>query len=153
MLLIFSLTVSTVLFTCVFNKPVYDALAPWKKKEIWTSCNFFLFCFVRFKCFCLYWIKTKLHSANKAKSFFNNFFHRILKLILKRHLALYVEILGSKFAAIFVKFVCISYFTLQICVNLIPGWHSSSIEKKSWWSLYIFIKPQCMKLYFKLTMH
>ena len=47
------LALSTVaLFTGVFTELVYDALAPLKKKKNRTSCNLFLFCFVRFKCYC-----------------------------------------------------------------------------------------------------
>ena len=34
--------------------------------------------------------------------------------ILKKYLLLYVERLGYKFAAMFVTFVCITYFALQI---------------------------------------
>ena len=65
------------------------------------------------------WIKTKPYSVSKAKpSFTDFFFQRILKLILKKHLVLYVERLGYKFPAVFVTFLCIFYFALQICVNL-----------------------------------
>ena len=49
--------------------------------------------------------------------------------ILKKHFALYVERLGYTFAAMFVTFVCITYFALQICI-ILPGTHSSSHEKK-----------------------
>ena len=58
-------------------------------------------------------------------------------LILKRHLVLYVERLGYEFAAIFVKFVCISCFTSQICINR---------------SLCIFLKPRCVKVIFQIIM-
>ena len=38
--------------------------------------------------------------------------------ILKKHFALYMERLDYEFAAMFVKFVCITYFASQICINL-----------------------------------
>ena len=48
-----SSAVSTVTFFAgVFTELVYDTLAPWKKKEKRTCCNLFLFCFLRFKCYC-----------------------------------------------------------------------------------------------------
>ena len=44
---LFSSTVSTVvLFACPFNKPVYDVLAPWKKKNYEQLVLYF--CFVSF---------------------------------------------------------------------------------------------------------
>ena len=75
-LLYFSIIHCFFLFTWVFKKPVYDVLAPWQKKKLWATCTFFWFCLVRFECFvfCLYWIKTKPHFANKAKPFFTEFF-------------------------------------------------------------------------------
>ena len=109
------------------------------------NCTFFLFCFVRFKCFCLSWIKTKLYSANKAKPFF-------LQIILQDSYVNFKKascaVCGENWVRVSCYFcqVCISYFTLQICVNLIPEWHSSSIEKKSGRSLYIFLKPRGMKV-------
>ena len=47
LLILFSVTVSTVvLFACAFNEPIYDVLAPWKKKNYE---RFVLsFCFVSF---------------------------------------------------------------------------------------------------------
>ena len=38
--------------------------------------------------------------------------------ILKKYLEVYLERLGYEFAAIFVAFAYISYFALQICINL-----------------------------------
>ena len=59
--------------------------------------------------------------------------------ILKKHLALYVERLGYKFAAVFVTFVCITYFALQICI-ILPGTRSSSHEKKKLTKFVYFLK-------------
>ena len=83
------------LFSCIFNKSVYAALAPWKKKKIWTTCTFFLFSFICFKCycFCLWGIKTKPYSANKVKLFARFIFviETLFTFILKKFLALYLE--------------------------------------------------------------
>ena len=72
----FSAVSTVALFTSVFTDLAYDALAPCTKKKIITSCNLFLLCFVRFKCycFCSQGIKTKPYSANKAKPHFTDFF-------------------------------------------------------------------------------
>ena len=40
------------LFTCIFNESIYDTLMPLKKKKLWATCTFFLFCFVHFKFYC-----------------------------------------------------------------------------------------------------
>ena len=77
LLILFSLAGSSVaLCTCVFNKSVYDLLARRKNMNICTCFYFVLF--VKCYCFCLYCIKTKPYSANKAKPVFTDFFHRAL---------------------------------------------------------------------------
>ena len=51
------------------------------------------------------------------------------------------------FTGVFVSLILLRKFTL-----ILPGRHSSSHENKSWRSLYIFLKPWCMKVWcFKLT--
>ena len=48
----------------------------------------------------------------------------------KKHLSLYVEVLGYKGATMLVTFVCITYFTSQICVNLTRDTFPVLSEKK-----------------------
>ena len=50
----------------------------------------------------------------------------------------------------FVTFVFISYFALQICVNL--TYDTSRISwKKNWWSLYIFFRSSRLLMFFNLS--
>ena len=51
-------------------------------------------------------------------------------LILRKHLALYVERLVYELAAVFVTFVCISDFVWKICIKLTRDTFSVSREKK-----------------------
>ena len=118
-----------------------DALAPWQKKKQWATCAFFWFCLVHFKCcFCLQRIAAKPYSANKAKQFFTDFFFFVGILFifsLKKHIVLHVERLGYEFADMFVTFVCISYFALQICIRPRTRF-SSHKEKKVTKFVYFF---------------
>ena len=56
---------------------------------------------------------------------------------------LYVERLGYEFATIFVTFVCISYFTLQICVHLTRDTFLVSREKKVKKFAYFYKTSMC----------
>ena len=59
--------------------------------------------------------------------------------VLKKHLVLYVERHGYKFAAMFVTFVCITYFGLHIFI-ILPGTRYSSHEKKKLTKFVYFLK-------------
>ena len=59
--------------------------------------------------------------------------------ILKKHLAQYLERLGYQFAAVFVTFVCITYFASQICI-ILPGARSLPHEKKKLTKFVYFLK-------------
>ena len=51
--------------------------------------------------------------------------------ILQKHLVLYVERPGYKLTAMFATFVCISYFALQICIDLIMKYIPHLRRKKA----------------------
>ena len=105
LLIFFALAFSSVfffLFICAFKKSNYDTLVSSQKKKLWTTKRPY---------------PLRLISIGTWFMF-----------ILKRHLTLYVKRFGYKFAAMFVTFVCITYFTLQICM-ILPGTRSSSHEK------------------------
>ena len=46
--LCFSSIYRVFLFTYVFNESVCNALAPWRKEKLWTTCSYFLFVLVWF---------------------------------------------------------------------------------------------------------
>ena len=63
------------LFTCIFNESIYDALMPLKKKKLWATCTFFLFCFVHFKFYCFdYNGLKKALFCKQSQLFATNFF-------------------------------------------------------------------------------
>ena len=65
-------------------------------------------------------------------------------------MTLYAERLGYEFVTIFVTFVCISYFALQIRINLSRDTFLVSRRKKRLQSLHIFMKHGCTNVwYFK----
>ena len=151
----FSLEVSNVvLFICVFKESVYDVLAPWKKKENMKERCFlvffcFFFCFECY-CFCLEWIKIKPYFANKAKSFFTDFFFAQ-----DSYVYFYKNILRC--IETWVRVCC---YICHLCLYLLfcfanlcyQGDIPYLTRKKSWRRLYIFLKPRSMKVrYFKLT--
>ena len=49
---------------------------------------------------------------------------------LEKHPVMHVEKLGCEFAAMFVMFIFVSYFALQICLNLTRNTSLVSREKK-----------------------
>ena len=116
LLLIFlTLAVSTVfLFTCVFNESVYDTLVPWKKKNY--ERPLLSFCLVWFVVNVLVFVcnglKQSLILQAKPNRFLQiSFFHKnFIYVYFKKASCAYVERLGYEFAAMFVIFVCISYF-------------------------------------------
>ena len=61
----------------------------------------------------------KPYSANKAKPFFTDFVFSldIIYVYFKASYAVCGDT-GMSFAAMFVTFLCISYFVWQICINL-----------------------------------
>ena len=115
---------------CVFKESLCDALPPSKKKKL--ERLVLSFCFVSFvfnvTVFVCNVLKQSLILQTKPNRFF--FFHRNLIFISKKHLVLYVERFGYEFAAMFVTFVCIFYFALQICINLTRNTFLVPREKK-----------------------
>ena len=75
-----------------------------EKKYEWVALSF---CFALFvlNVFVYHGLKQNFILQTKPNRFFYRLFYRILMLILKRRLALYVERIGYVFPAIFVKFV------------------------------------------------
>ena len=131
LLILFSLAGSSVaLCTCVFNKSVYDLLARRKNMNICTCFYFVLF--VKCYCFCLYCIKTKPYSANKAKPVFTDFFHRALIFIYFKEAS--CAVCGETWIWVLLLHLShISYFALQICVNLTREPHLRREKKMLIW--------------------
>ena len=71
--------------------------------------------------------------------------------ILKKHLVLYVERLGYKFAAMFVTFACITYFALQI-FNPTKDTFLVSQEKKLT-KFVIFLMYECSIFSINIMVH
>ena len=159
LLIFFSLEVcNVVLFICVFKESVYDVLAPWKKKENINEIYFLVFFFF---CFFLFWMllflftmdKIKPYYANKAQSFFTDFFFSQDSFVffLKKHLALHIETWVR--VCCYIRHLCLHllfYFAnLRWCYR---GDIPCLTRKKSWRRLHIFFKPRSMKVRnFKLT--
>ena len=116
LLIFFPLVVFNVaLFICVCSI-VNDVLVPWKKKKIWTSCTFLFFL--------LFVLNVTVFVYNRLKQNLilqTCCFYRILMFIFKKVVwDVCIFRLGYEFLAMFVTFVCISYFVSQICEEDIP---------------------------------
>ena len=139
-----------LLFVCIFAGFVCDALVvPWKKKNLWVACMFFLLCLVCFKChcFCWYWIKTKPYSANKAKPFF----FQIFMFISKKHLVLYVERLAASLLLCLLHFYAsfwldqlFAFIWFQNFALILPGTNSLSYEKKEFVYFLETVMYECL---------
>ena len=90
-------SINRFLFTCMFNWPVYDALAPWQKKNY----ERLILTFLQIPSFCKPFPHISFSNRNLIYVYF------------KKHFPLYVERLGHDFAAMLVTFVFISYFASQ----------------------------------------
>ena len=109
-------SVHLLLFSCVFNEFVYDALAPYQR----LAPSFYFVAFVLNVIVFLYnGLKQSRILQRKPNHLLQiSFCHRnLIYVYLKKYLVLYVERFGYEFVVMLVTFVCILYFALQICIN------------------------------------
>ena len=154
LLIFFSLEVfNVVLFICVFKESVYDVLVPWKKKKNMKELYFLVF-FVLFVLNVTVFVYNRLKESlilqlNQIVFYRFLLFPRFLCLLLKKYLALYIE-----------TWVRVCYYIHHLCLHVLfcvanlryQGDIPCLTRTKSWWRLYIFLKPRSMKnQYFKLT--
>ena len=146
LIIVFSLAAVSTLdfFTCVLNEFVFEVLASWKKKKVWTSCAFLFF--VSFVLIVIVFaynrLKQNLIPQRKPNRFFTNLFslYDSYVYLKKNHLVLYLK-----------NWVRVSYYVHHFCLHLslillrkfvliLPGRDSLSHEKKKLTKLVYFLE-------------